>query len=64
MCYCHLMARTFLYRCPNTGQTVQGWPADDVIEAEDAYQSVIFLACTLMHLIKLKTGKVLGAEES
>ena len=26
------MATTFLYRCPNTAQTVQGWPADDVTD--------------------------------
>ena len=29
------MARTFLYRCPNTGQNVQGWSADEVADDDD-----------------------------
>ena len=58
------MATTFLYRCPNTGQTVQGWSADEITaDDDDVYQSVECLACTRLHLINLKTGKVLGAEE-
>ena len=57
-----LMATTYLYRCRNTGQTVQGWSADDVSD-DDEYQSIACLACALAHLINLKTGKVLGAKE-
>ena len=34
------MATTFLYRCPNTGQTVQGWSADDATDDDTSYQSV------------------------
>ena len=31
------MPRTFLYRCPNTGQNVQGWSADEVTDDDDTY---------------------------
>ena len=36
------MARTFLYRRPTTGQTVQGWSADEVTDdnGDDTYQSL------------------------
>jgi len=57
------MATTFLYRCPNTGQTVRGWSADEVTDDETKYQSVACLACAQVHLVNLKTGKVLGATE-
>jgi hypothetical protein len=62
-CYRRLMASTFLYRCPNTGQTVQGWSAEEVSDQDDngAYQSVDCLACARVHLINIKTGKVLRA---
>ena len=36
------MATTFLYRCPTTGQTVQGWSAEEVTDddgVDDTYQS-------------------------
>ena len=57
------MARTFLYRCPNTGQNVQGWSADELTDDDDTYQSFECTACTRVHLVNLKTGKVLGEEE-
>ena len=59
------MARTFLYRRPTTGQTVQGWSADEVTDdnGDDTYQSFACVACTRVHLVNLKTGKVLGEEE-
>ena len=57
------MATTFLYRCPSTGRTVQGWSAEEINDDENAYESVACLACTQMHLVNLKTGKVLGVEE-
>jgi len=55
------MATTFLYRCPNTRQTVQGWSADEVTD-DDEYQSIACLACAQLHLVNPKTGKVLGGE--
>jgi hypothetical protein len=56
------MARTFLYQCPYTGQIVQGWSAEAPSDQEgnDTYQSIDCLACTRVHLINLKTGKVPG----
>jgi hypothetical protein len=58
-----MMATTFLYRCPTTGQTVQGWSAEEVTDDDTAYESVACLACTQVHLINPKTGKVLGVTE-
>jgi hypothetical protein len=59
---------TFLYRCPNTGRQVQGWLADDLSDYSDddnadTYQSLPCLACTSVHLVNPKTGKVLGADD-
>jgi len=58
------MPRTFLYRCPNTGQNVQGWSADEVTDDDETYQSFQCMACTRVHLVNLKTGKMLGEEEA
>jgi hypothetical protein len=51
----------FLYRCPNTGQTVQSFTAEEV--AGDAYRSMTCLACRRLHFVNPATGKVLGADE-
>ncbi len=59
------MPTPFLNRCPTTGQTVQGWSAEEVINddgVDDTYQSFACVACTRVHLVNLKTGKVLGEE--
>jgi len=50
----------FIFRCPHTGRNVQGWVADDPEVEDDAYESVICSACTRLHLVNPKTGKVLG----
>ena len=64
-CLCNFrrMSRTFLYRCPNPGRTVQGWSAEEVTDDETAYEAVACLICTQTHLVNMKTGKVLGGEE-
>jgi hypothetical protein len=52
---------TFLYRCPDTVLTVQGWVADDPTESEvETYEAVSCLACSRVHIVSPKTGKVLG----
>ena len=60
----HAMGVSVVFRCPNTGLNVQGWVADDPTEGEaEAYEAVTCTACTRMHVINLKTGKMLGDEE-
>jgi hypothetical protein len=55
---------TRVFLCPNTGQRVQGWFADDGSEnGGETYQAVNCLACRQVHMINPKTGKVLGADE-
>jgi hypothetical protein len=53
----------FLYRCPITGQHVQGWTADDGNHNNPAFQAVTCLACRREHLVNTSTGKVLGAPD-
>jgi hypothetical protein len=53
---------TFVYRCPNMQVNVQGWVADDPAE-HDSYEVIMCLACTRVHLVNPKTGKVLGADD-
>jgi hypothetical protein len=50
----------FLFRCPDTGLNVQGWVADDPTERDDTYEPVTCTACTRVHLVNPKTGKVIG----
>ena len=51
----------FLYQCPNTALNVQGWVADDQTEGKaETYEPVTCTACTQVHLVNPKTGKVLG----
>jgi hypothetical protein len=50
----------FTYRCPRTGQQVQGWAADDRTEGE-IYEPVTCIACGRIHLVNSKSGKVLEA---
>jgi hypothetical protein len=51
----------FLFRCPNTGLRVQGFPPDDEAEgAEDAFVGVTCLACWQLHFVNPKTGKTAG----
>jgi hypothetical protein len=52
----------FLYRCPNTGQRVQGFVAEEMPD-DDTYEMVTCLACQQVHLVNPGTGKVLGQED-
>jgi len=49
---------SFVYRCPRTGQMVQGRIADEPMSGE-AYEPVTCTACGRVHLINPKTGKIL-----
>ena len=49
----------FTYRCPRTGQQVQGWAAADHLANDESYEPVTCTACGRIHLIDPKTGKML-----
>jgi hypothetical protein len=51
----------FLYKCPNTGQTVQGHAAEEI--SEDAYKAITCLACRQNHFVNPTTGRVLGEDD-
>jgi hypothetical protein len=51
----------FIFRCPSTGLNVQGFIADDPGD-DAAYELVTCTACTRIHLVNPKTGKVLGTD--
>ena len=56
---------TRVFLCPHTGQQVQGWFADDGSEdaGGETYEGVSCLACTQLHMVNRRTGKVLGTDE-
>lgn len=54
---------TFLYRCPYTGQNVQGFIAEEVSDDVDAYESITCLACQRVHLVNPATGRVIGEDD-
>ena len=53
----------FLYRCPDTGDNVQAWADDEPDDDDFTYVQVRCLACAQLHLVNLKTGKVLGSDD-
>ena len=52
---------TRVFLCPNTGDRVQGWFADNGSDGE-TYEAVTCLACRQAHMVNPKTGK-LGADK-
>jgi hypothetical protein len=54
----------FVFTCPETSLKVQHWLDDDDKDARDTgYEAVWCQACTRLHLINRKTGKLLGQRE-
>ncbi len=53
----------FLYRCPNTGLSVQGFVADDPPSDDDTetYETVTCHACGRAHLVNPKNSDVAGS---
>jgi hypothetical protein len=45
---------TFLFRCPRTGQKVQGFTADDAARDDDAVVQVECHACGSVHFVNPK----------
>jgi len=59
------MTVSVVFRCPNTGLNVQGWIADDPTEGEaEHYEPITCMACTRVHLVNPKTGRILGDDDS
>jgi hypothetical protein len=55
---------TFIFRCPNTGQNVQGnWSSEDAPEHGYTYLLVQCTACLQLHFLNPLTGKVLGSDD-
>ena len=52
----------FIYRCPRTGQEVQGWATADLGDGE-TYEPVTCTACGRIHLVNSKSGKLLEPSE-
>jgi hypothetical protein len=53
-----------VFRCPSTGMNVQGWFADDGSESGgETYETVTCAACSRLHLVNPKTGKILGDDD-
>ena len=52
----------FVIRCPATSFKVQHWLDDDGNDdlPGDQYESMVCPACTKIHFINRKTGKLLG----
>jgi hypothetical protein len=49
----------FVFTCPETAMKVQQWLNDDDA-LENEYEGIACPACTRMHFINRKTGKLLG----
>jgi predicted RNA-binding Zn-ribbon protein involved in translation (DUF1610 family) len=59
------MGRNVVFKCPETGLSVQHWldtpPPDD--ERKTAYISVACPACTNVHFINTASGRLLGEDK-
>lgn len=53
----------FLFVCPITQKPVQHFLDDDPNVSENEYEAVGCPACTRIHLINRKTGKLLGQKD-
>ena len=57
------MGRTFLYRCPATGQNVQGLvEGEATTDGSKQYEAMECAACRRFHFINLATLKPLAEE--
>ena len=56
------MAKGFVFRCPNTGLNVHGFVAEDLAD-DRHFEPVTCNACTRVHLVNPKTGKLIGEDD-
>ena len=54
---------TLLFTCPVTGMSVQHWLDDDNDAQHDEYETVVCNACTRLHFINRRTGRLLRQKE-
>lgn len=52
-----------IFTCPRTLAKVQHWLDEDDDASENEYESFPCPACTWVHFINRKTGKLLGSDE-
>ena len=53
----------FIFKCPSTGLNVQEWVDDEDGLSDNEFQGLICPACTRLHFLNRKTGKLLGEKE-
>ena len=53
--------RTFIYRCPTTGYSIQG-EYESGGQPLPSYVSQVCIACHAVHLVNPKTGKLMAEE--
>jgi hypothetical protein len=55
----------FVFRCPVFKKEVQHWldDVDDPPAGGESYEAITCPACTRLHFVNRKTGKLLGDEE-
>lgn len=51
-----------IFTCPNTKINVQHWSDEDDDVSENEFQGIVCPACSRLHFINRKTGKLLGDE--
>ena len=58
------MHKLIIFRCPATGLNVQGRlsPRDDQADDQRHYETVSCHACSRIHFVNYRTGKLLGYE--
>jgi hypothetical protein len=54
------MMANFVFRCPATGFNVQHRLDDDPDVSENEYEAIACPACTRIHLVNRKPGRLLG----
>lgn len=54
-----------VFRCPRTGLNVQHWQAEEPSpdDPQRTYESIVCNACTRIHFVNRRTGKLLGEPE-
>jgi hypothetical protein len=53
----------FIFTCPNTDLKVQHWLDDDDDTLDGEYEGIICPACSALHFIDRKTGRLFGQNE-